>query len=829
MTRQRLIASVVFFGILAGAALRVLAPRLVGLVFMETAEAAKLPPSRLSTCYVLERGRWLTFLLPPDQTTLKLITNANVPANEYYGDDVGCDYTLQYVLLGTDGKPIKERFYSLRGYTSTYRDPDNGETVPSHFYLGSGVTPLGSRTVSIKVGGLSRQVARVDVRLASADTAVRDVSLRTYYQERVPEYRLDTLWARTDKQKRQSLARGNVYNVDLLTQEEKLNLMANGVSALAPIGVEEQDYDLRKIYTLKGRLAARKRERILPRGFYIDSGTVGTIRLPEDQTCVLVELYRVDADASEGTGDVAYLSWLNDEEIRCEEIILGGAVTKYESDFSGGLLEVSAPGELVVRAFAADGDVLAEITPHRVSVPAYLVGDEQPLDFFTNTYEVSSRVLRLDVRRVLLADSSPGAVEFTYQLLDAADKVLESGLLLQDASVTPYDSVVGQLRGRPISDASRFFFWLPPGCSRLRIVSATPGLLASGYTRLTGLPRYVRARGATSSQEAQKELPRDWFAIKPENYSDYIVDGREVFVRRQPRPRSESGNEDRTASLYRAMYPLGAVVAKHIFTPVTPPRTREEALSPLRYVAVPQDETAQFEFVTVDFGPVVTPEFLCLSPSEEPFGLSVWIDERLVSHSLLASPTTRLPLEALEPGPHAIRVDRPAGVDVYVNAVVAGEDVTAGDSAWVIRRTVYQLGARGLNFRFIKSTSERETLSVRLFSSMGESRDRRLRANIKDPRRNRRASSSWTYPVSVIHFPSNQTGRYPVLWRQGDALTGGSPATIVLGADLSAGEYSFELALEEGGPCYVQVNHGAPGDADRRRIFIERGLGRTSE
>jgi hypothetical protein len=280
--------------------------------YVEDVVGASDHPARQSTSYILDEGLWLRFRIPPGQTSLNVCSNANVPVSYYGAKDFTVSYSLQYRLADARGNILREGTYSASAGFSIYLDEETGSLVPVHFYRALEVVPMGSRVSLINLEGFADSATELRLAIGAAEAPIADVTVRVYYNERPPPYKLRYLWQRMSLKKKERLARGNIYPLELLTEAEKRNIIENRWAALAPLGIEGRDYLERRLYTSEKREGSREVHSIQPRGVRVEDDLVGVVLIPENGGCITLEIERLEELERPGSGS-AQVTWFGED------------------------------------------------------------------------------------------------------------------------------------------------------------------------------------------------------------------------------------------------------------------------------------------------------------------------------------------------------------------------------------------------------------------------------------------------------------------------------------------------------------------------------------
>src|SRR5262249_47340261 len=142
-------------------------------------------------------------------------------------EDVHWFYSLRYQLLDSQDQVLLDRVYHLRTRLTEFDDDETRQAVTGAYYLGHDVIPAAGRTVLVSLAELRGPAARLRVRLEGAQDPLTGAVVRVYFNEETPPFKLRYLWNRLYEDRQLRMARGNVYSVDLLSDDEKRNLLLN--------------------------------------------------------------------------------------------------------------------------------------------------------------------------------------------------------------------------------------------------------------------------------------------------------------------------------------------------------------------------------------------------------------------------------------------------------------------------------------------------------------------------------------------------------------------------------------------------------------------------
>lgn len=210
-----------------------------------TAPAAR-PAEKLRPVptYVLGDNRWTVFPLAGRQPGIRLVSHADVVPEEGVRPEWGWRYSLEYEVLDGGGEVIDAGAPHYQAGLPEFTDQT--EAVAS--YLGAATLPTFRSTTSIALEDLPEDAAAIRLRAGATDEGVEAVNARIYAPEAVAQRELAVAWQRMSARDRRRLAAGNIYPPQLLSEEEKANLLRWRWRPVGPRGVEGQDYQLKRLY-----------------------------------------------------------------------------------------------------------------------------------------------------------------------------------------------------------------------------------------------------------------------------------------------------------------------------------------------------------------------------------------------------------------------------------------------------------------------------------------------------------------------------------------------------------------------------------------------------
>lgn len=774
--------------------------------------------------FKLEKDRWMTFALPASGT-LRLITNAAAPHGVEPPPGEPFRYAIAYRLLDADGKLIEGKDYHQGATLTRYRDPGSDKTYLSSIFLDEPLVPLDGKIILIDLKGEIARAKKLQIRTASLPAPLEGIFVRVYRSEVLPVYKLKALWQRKRLDTRERLARGNVYPVDLLTQQERLNLMRRQWDVLAPQGVPGKDFYRSNIYILKeitGKPVYHFEEQygLLPAGLYVPAGQLGIIPLPQGGGRFRFRLLPLERGKE---GEQAELTWYGTRMGQQEKLTPVSPGKKSEAvldtKLEEGMVVVSAPARLVVRAYRiikTNGEVEEEeITPDEMSVGAYVLETGDTLEYRIFHHERRKTPFRIDLRSM---EGGTG-VNVQYRFADKTGTMTASAPLSQLDYLT-----VQEMR---VSEKMSFHFRISPGVQLVRLVNNGPRVLVTAYDRPPGLVKKTRVPEDYLDYDPERKREPGWFFRKSTAHDELAVGERLVWVRVQPRP--PEVDEDILSGNYgwEQFYPLGGGRVRRLLLPVDADvgiGLRRQAV-PHNFTGVPRDRDFTVEVFHGEGGIIAARSRLFFADAWETEGdnrVKLFLDGELYWQSLLTVPRGEMFIPQLGQGRHVLRFESSAPVKLYLNNLEPGELPLWRE----VRAAVMD---DGLSFVYRKEREE-EMLSFRLFAPYGVTGRVRLHVELNNLRRRGDGPLvGWTFGRRVFDVEAAEGRKVFVLGSPLESVGEGRVIFFPVGGDVVAGEYRLGFRLEgmESSGYYLQVYRVTPGQVEEVRFYVERSKDET--
>lgn len=772
--------------------------------------------ARSSTVYFLPEDGWLTFPVISQAARLRVLTHAGAdPGAE---QDVPLRYVLEYELLDGNRNPLHEG-----RYTQETRIPQplikDGVPVPRNLYTDRALAVAAGQSFNVQLDALP-QTAYVRLRLKPLAPPLENVAVRVYYEERMSERQASVAWERLSQAQKERLSQGTIYPPELLTRQERLNLLEHQWQPVGPLGTNPTQG---KLFSIQGADAYID-PNLMPRspGLYAGPDRLGVLPIEEEGR------YRIQLTPllEEGLTPALMLRHVTEQlEAPLEErVTLSSESLSTEQTLSPGLLVVTPnqPGML---------DIWPVEEPEQSALPeprflrAWTVQPGLVAAFQLLPDEGVGTSLRLDLRAYGEGWPLPEEklIEAEYRLLDAQGKEVDRGRLEADAVPSMIDRVADTQPVADLSDPTSFYLRLPPDAVRLEVTSRQH-LLANAYTRPGDLPHRTRVPEDYYAWRGDEAGQPSWFILQPPKVQ---APAASVTPSTEPAPEPsrvlhvQSRPPERDPELlagryqWEALEPQLSARGARILVPVR----GEERLRPrgLPGYFQPLEQGRQ----SVELNPPgvtrsFAPQLIYLRETSAPFHLTLRIDGRTVRHELIGR-RGEIGLPSLSPGRHEVALEASTSGTWLMN-------YRYPDASGYLRRMAFRLQERALRYP-VNKREDGQLVGARFYSLGDAGEASTVRVRITPEVLSLGPTQEWThlerhYQVTPT---AEEAGVGYVLDQQRERLAHGQPILIDLGSDLPDGPVEVEFSLQSGAPGYIVFHEVLPGEHERTRSFREEG------
>ena len=791
------------------------------------ADLAQLANAESDTAYPLEEERWVEYSIPGQSSGLKMVSNANLDAQQAAQPDIEWRYALHYQLVDDSGRLLRDTVYHYRTAVSWYRPPGGSRPLTAVFYPDRRIVPADGRVLMIDLAEVP-SAARLRLKLASHAPEIEGVVMRVYTQQHLFDPPAALRWQRIVRRQQEALARASVYGPELLRQSEQIQLLRQRWNPVGPIGIEGRDYRIQRLYNALDIEAEPSRPLVMPAGLYVDRDRRGTLPIPEPGGWVSLEFSEIDPiptgaganGAAVPTPAEVELVWYGHQPgppVVYRTSLNGSSATLWLEKLGAGLLEVVAPRPLIVNAvgYQAAGEPL-DLLPEPLYLRLYRLQPDLPLEFAIAHVGEQPTLWRVDLRRAAPGSTTEATVR--YEWLDSRGATLRQGNLTPNDVASPYDRLLdGTVLAGRVSEATTYGFALPETVARVRLTTTAAPVLANAYTRPADLRRELRAPEDYQPVSAGETRGQPvWFPVLPLAAAAWARDGRTVLLDRQSRPPQRDPEVLAGRYDWEDYDPQGDWRGRYLLNPRDPQAPlRDQALDTV-FQPLAAGIPVRLELRGSPGRTMVVPIFLVLRDTERPDSVRISVDGQPVYAGVLVLRRTQLRLPPLSVGAHTILVQGAGPARWFVN-------YAGGGAGSLNRRLAYRLDREGLEFVYAKASPDVEVLSGVLQTPFGTDRRARLRARIQMPDRvrpgpfTRPTVREWLFdlrpdnssPVPVLDTPAEQAGL-------------GQRFFLPLGDDAPPGDYRIRLWLEEGSG-YLTLYRVTPGLPVVLELFSEEG------
>jgi len=792
----------------------------------------------LSAVDLLEQTRWVRYILPPGQPLVRVVTNASVPQSFVTATPTEeWHYTLHYQVLSRAGKVLLDQQYVRRTQLTTYTDVQTGELFTGRFYLHGQLFPANGKVLVLNLQGLPEEATQLRLRVATAPAPIVDLVARVYSRESATVQKLGGVWQRLSMKQQRILARGNLYPPELLSAEEKRNVLRQRWSAIAPEGIPGVDYTRRDLYALKDIEEEEEiREPLLPAGLLVSPSSYGVLVIPEGGGHLRFVFDQLPWKPHHVADRTVAVQWYGRgvAQRKTFTLLWDEKGNTLSDPIPGGVVEIIPQQSLIMRVFLTTEGKEQEITPEPVAARTYRAAAESPIDYEIFHERQHPTPLRLSLRSplgsldgktpLLETNVSLAPPSVRYELLDAKNIVLQQGTLNSSTVPSFYDRILATTEGVPVTEPTHYYFSMPPPVTRVRLHAQHGLVLVTAANRPATLPREMQIPEEFYSFADSTAQP-GWFTLWPVGAEQLLLDNRVLLVAVQPRPPEDDPEVVAGRYQWEDYQPAGNWRARQLLTPAEPAVIRRTQTLPVLFDEIPVGQEQVVEFVAPAGRHELTPTLLYVRPqmASQPAAVRALVNGQVRRDILVDGHASEIQLPPLASGSHRVTVLGPEDGRAFLNYLPSG-----GASPTHLVRTALRFDSTSLSFDYEKRTSEDELLSLRLYTPHQTTARTHVRVRIVGPPvEGTGPYVHWTFRDRRYDIRPATSMPVPVLGTRAELVTTGQVLAVPLGDDLRPGWYRIQMDLEQGPGGYVIFSKITPGVAEQRSVFLERGISLT--
>lgn len=613
-------------------------------------------PMESKPTYLISQDNWLTFEIPTYAKKLKFLSTANlIPDIENMKDLKNIRYSLEYEFYNKNNKLINSNTYHFKTAYVQFQD-DNNTLVRKSCYLDVPLRPNVSQTFFISLKN-SLDATKVRIKIKSKDFRIVDVGLQSYFLEETPEDRRDIIWERMSQKKKKHLSLGNIYTTSYMSEDEKRNLVSSLWRPNGPIGVEGEDYQIRRLYGLT------ELENISPcidvqPDFYADENITATRYIKQGRYDIVLK------PMTEYNSSVVLKYYVGKLPVDIKRYTLDNKdKTVFFESSEDGLLEINSSKGIAIHV----KDNLTQESldlPPIISSDYYKLDDNHTIDY--NFFSSKKRFIRVECR-----SSHIQSALLTMILKDKNNKNIKTIHKAMEFIPSRYDYIKSFV---PQSKPYFIYLEIPSAVSSIRLSSdqeISLRLATRGESMV--YPIY------SSAQENKSCFDKlsSWFTIRPLNFNQLPYKDMKITLYKQPatpvvNPLIEQGKFE-----YEQLFPYERWRGHTLLLkrPLDDNYIRSQSWKSI-YTKVSSTKKTQLSFKD-DIGLKETvPTLLYHHTQEQPIPVSIYLDGELVEHKILKSPSgsMTLPITSLKTS-HTLEFGQSKNIDYYISNTSHKSDV----------------------------------------------------------------------------------------------------------------------------------------------------------
>lgn len=820
-----------------------------------------------SRTYRVTADVWTEFDVLPRATALRISTNAALststePVPTIDGDPRrGFRYCIQYEILDRKGNVLTSQDYHFRAKLDQIVDEATGECKTASFFEDSTHLPTTTRTLPLTLERYEGQADRLRLRLVRQDAGVADIVARVFCRVQRTEFEDPDLWQRLSEKTHNRMTRSTVYPAELMTTAERREMLRWLWTPSAPIGMEGEDYETRRLYVRVGVKGRLHDEFEIPDGVVIHSQRKVTAPLPSLPGTVTVDF----ASLGELRSGVCNIEWFGHQtqEHKSFEHAIDTAASSASMECEGGLLQLSGnvpvsasirwrpnPGAAInevdlttlewkSQRILADANGEFDITPSSMSARMFKLRDQHPLEFSISHLDSDATPFQLQLRTfdddlsAVTAEhrwptdecTSIERAEVLWEFVNEVGDVVQRGELEVDPIVSPYDNLQFGAIDVQVTEPTRYYFKIPSDVAKVRVIANRGRVVASAFTRPVGAIRSFVIPDDSLPSKVGESTRRSWFVIRPDEYESLVNANVSVFCRTQLRPPEEkphlaSGDYD-----WEEFAPEHAT-SRYVLAKRTSAMALRDQAVPLSFCEVETSRSFGASWWHTPDQSQLNPTLIYQVVGDERPTIKLTIDGQEVFEKRLMAHNGEVALPLVNPSgrEQTFRFDTTSPVRLFVNYLDCrvGGDQGESDVSY-IKRLVHRIDP-SMEFTYEKRSRAPELLVLRAFQPTDDSTNQlQLRLAVQpedgnDSSRMLQPSRTFSVRQRAYQFqPPRTTGTIALGSRQ--VYDQGELCFAKLDEDLPAGRY--KIRVDGTGDGYLLMFRSLPGAGADFRIHSE--------
>ncbi len=765
---------------------------------------------------LLNTDDWVEFQIVPNANNLRLLTNAalkstDAPDHDLSNPRTGWRYSVEYELLDSQRNLITRSDYHFRSQIRQLLDVETGESIYPLFFGKSSLVSSQTRVMQISLNQKNKTASILRVKLKSRDEQIKEVVARVVARIQRDDYNDRTTWNRLSKPSRERICKYCVYDHDLLTVNERNNLMRWQWTRCPTHGEFEQRF----LFFIGELNDLEIREQQIPAGMLLEPDWLSTLPIPNGEGSIRLEFERIDLDQSEGL--VTTLRYFGRGMENRQSLVhrTGEQNSELKFHVDAGLVEFETNQRVVVRAYwtpdvgteipqlLRDGKMETgnesefKITPDSKYVRTFLA-DKTPLVFPISHDRDKPTPFRVSLRYPMVKFFENGAVNISneenlsklsanWEFLNEHGEMIKTGALKINPIVSKYDRLSVGGKSQLTSEPANYFFSVPPEVASIRF-SSQHRILVAGYVRPAELKTVTRIPEDYSAFCRKGATNRSWYGTRPIGYQALIRDNRSFFVKSNARPPKTNDYFAEGNYEWFRFQPKGNWIARQMLIPRNSDmEIREQSVNSVYFEVT---EQAVHPYKTPADRPLELRAKVLVVADSAPGLVVIRQNEKVVFQKRILSSRAEIDLDEIDihrDGTIQISAEQPARFFV--------RGMHFDSAPQFLRRTAQRLDDGKLEFEYEKHSQDEEILTMCIYRRRTERERCNVRVNIQptNPQmQNDGPTESWTIRNRVYDLQA-VTENPTVLIGINDKTDMGHRCYLRLGSELPPGKYTINV------------------------------------
>ncbi|MDH3695674.1 MAG: hypothetical protein OER96_14020, partial [Gammaproteobacteria bacterium] len=639
---------------------------------------------------------------------------------------------------------------------------------------------------------------------------IYSVIARLHQYQPISKESLRHEWKRLSRRQRASIGKASIYGSGLLRTDEIRNLLQRRWRPQGPLGLQDIDYERRRVYALEQRVGEPVDDDIVPTGLYVSSQVNGVIGVADPGGELTLEV--VGADDSALEGKKIFVQWFGREQNKKHSLSFDLAAFRHTVQVQPGVVQIRSYTPVVVRAYLDSGNGPVEITPSPNTLRLYSVNDRQPVEYPISHVAQEPTPFRLDLRLPLIEHTNP--VDVNYDLLNQSGEIVKTGSLVVHPQPSEYDWLRNYQPQSGISESARYYFNLEASVHRVRLTSSSPVLVAA-YTRPDDLVHQTRVPIDYRIGESNNDNQPTWFILRPLQHGQLRKSFRSFLLGVQPRPPQVDPEVVAGRYKWESYRPDGLWRGRYLLSPRTLLASVREEARNATYRTLTPGKGIDLKLRGRPSDRQVAPTLLYIRKQNTPQKVSLRINGRTIYSDTITGYRGLIRLPTVAIGNHKVLLNTPDDGQWMIN------NAGAGLRGYNLRLS-QQIDKKPLRFNYEKLKTEPEVLSVQIQSG-GDDRvlPSRLRVKISGERRVGGPFQAWTLMQREFEITPDSSEPVIVFGTRGESLDRTATLFLPLGDDFPLGSYQIELEMLDGSASYMTLYRIIPGAYSEYSFFTE--------